>query len=269
MPTRVSPAKRLAALLLALVLALSTLACAKGEVKTYQSQLDLGTRFLTDGNYEEAIIAFRAAIEIEPKNAEAYLSLAEVYLAMGDTDAAIAILTDALAVVDDVTAVQSMLDLLTAEPDVEPEPEPLEPLEVTVTSQAELDALAQREDADKITSVIGEDAGITDISALSGLTNLTYLNLGLNNISDISALSGLTNLTDLYLGSNNIGDISALSGLTNLVSLGLTGNNISDVSALGELTNLTGLTLYNMYDSLTQQQVDALRAQLPNCSIYF
>lgn len=41
-------------------------------VLTYQEQYDLGMKYLTDGNYEEAIIAFTAAIELEPKNADAY-----------------------------------------------------------------------------------------------------------------------------------------------------------------------------------------------------
>lgn len=254
MTARISPAKRLAALLLALVLALSTLACAKEQVDEYQMQFDLGTRYLSDGNYEEAILAFRAAIEIEPKNAEAYLSLADVYLAMGDTASAVAVLTDALAAVDDVTEVQSRLALLTAQP--EPEPVPLEPLEVTVTSQTELDALAQREDAKKITVVIAEEAGITDISALSALPYLTELDLFKNEITDISALSGLVHLTKLNLGYNHIVDISPLAGLTELTELDLDCNvigtwnplssengSIADFSPLSNLTKLTKLYL--------------------------
>ena len=85
---------------------------------------------------------------------------------------------------------------------------------------------------------------ISDISALSNLTNLTELWLGSNSISDISALSNLTNLTTLGLGGNSISDISALSNLTNLTTLGLGGNSISDISALSNLTNLTELILY-------------------------
>lgn len=85
---------------------------------------------------------------------------------------------------------------------------------------------------------------ISDISALSGLTNLEWLDLSGNNISDISALSGLTNLEWLALDGNNISDISALSGLTNLKTLCLETNNISDISALSGLTNLQELYLY-------------------------
>jgi hypothetical protein len=45
---------------------------------------------------------------------------------------------------------------------------------------------------------------LTDISALTDLTNLTSLYLCHNNITDISALVDLTNLTHLYLNNNNI-----------------------------------------------------------------
>ena len=84
---------------------------------------------------------------------------------------------------------------------------------------------------------------LTDISPLSGLTNLTELYLWDNSITDISAVAGLTNLTGLSLGSNNITDISPLAGLTNLTGLWLNGNNITDISALVDLTNLATLWL--------------------------
>ena len=88
-----------------------------------------------------------------------------------------------------------------------------------------------------------EDNLISDISALSGLTNLQTLNLSRNLISNVSALSGLTNLQTLYLIENLISDVSALSGLTNLTALYLTENLISNVSALSGLTNLQTLYL--------------------------
>ena len=119
---------------------------------------------------------------------------------------------------------------------------------------------------------------ISNISSLSGLTNLTYLDLTGHNITDISSLSGLTNLTHLYLGdavavhrgssslspgsyvqflyqtvhscdylpdpvSNSVSDISSLSGLTKLTHLDLADNGISDISSLSGLTNLTHLDL--------------------------
>ena len=86
---------------------------------------------------------------------------------------------------------------------------------------------------------------VSDLSPLSGLTNLTLLALGYNNISDLSSLAGLTNLTELRLRNNNITDISAVAGLTNLTLLALGNNSVSDLSTLSGLTNLTVLLLWH------------------------
>jgi hypothetical protein len=87
------------------------------------------------------------------------------------------------------------------------------------------------------------DSEISNLSGLSELTNLTSLSLDSNNVSDISSLSELTNLIHIGLRDNNISDISELSELTNLFRLKLSSNNISDISALSELMNLTELYL--------------------------
>ena len=84
---------------------------------------------------------------------------------------------------------------------------------------------------------------ISNLSPLSGLTRLEYLDLGNNLISDVSALSNLINLTYLDLYDNIITDVSALSNLTNLTSLDLYNNIISDVSALSSMTGLEKLFL--------------------------
>ena len=44
-----------------------------------QDYLDLGDKYLTETNYEEAIVAFTKAIELDPKNPEGYKGLANVY----------------------------------------------------------------------------------------------------------------------------------------------------------------------------------------------
>lgn len=59
------------------------------QAPSWQAQYDLGVRYLSEGNYEEAIIAFTAAIEIEPKQAELYLYRARAYNAIGDSNAQI------------------------------------------------------------------------------------------------------------------------------------------------------------------------------------
>jgi len=53
-------------------------ACGK-KAPTWQEQYDLGVRYLSEGNYEEAIIAFTAAIEIDPKQASAFVCRGNAY----------------------------------------------------------------------------------------------------------------------------------------------------------------------------------------------
>ena len=84
---------------------------------------------------------------------------------------------------------------------------------------------------------------ISDISPLTGLTELKSLDLSSNSISDVSPLEGLPKLERLYLSGNNITDISMLRGLTGLKFLWLHSNNISVISLPSELTKLEQLYL--------------------------
>ena len=70
--------KRFFYILLAALLLLTLAACSKApeaepadEAPGWQAKYDLGVRYLSEGKYEEAILAFTAAIEIDPKNADA------------------------------------------------------------------------------------------------------------------------------------------------------------------------------------------------------
>ncbi len=85
----------------------------------------------------------------------------------------------------------------------------------------------------------GEDF---DLSPLAGLTKLECLYVCCANISDISALSGMTNMKDLWIwGNRNITDISALAGMTQIESLWIKDNRITDISALVNMKNLVYL----------------------------
>ena len=105
--------KRTVCVIAVLLLALSLCACAQKapEGPTWQEQYDLGVKYLSEGNYEEAIIAFTAAIEIDPKRPEAYAGLADVYAAQGDMDSLRAILEQGVEATGD-SGLRSRLDSL-------------------------------------------------------------------------------------------------------------------------------------------------------------
>lgn len=61
-------------------------ACGQNTQEKWQDQYDLGVRYLAEGNYEEAIIAFTAAIEIDSKYPEAFIGRGDAYIGSGETE---------------------------------------------------------------------------------------------------------------------------------------------------------------------------------------
>ena len=91
-----------------LVICLLLTSCGQSAEAQWQEQYDLGVRYLSEGNYEEAIIVFTTAIEIDPKQAETYIRLSEAYEANDDLEDAISTLELGL----DNTGDESFLELI-------------------------------------------------------------------------------------------------------------------------------------------------------------
>lgn len=93
-------------------------------------------------------------------------------------------------------------------------------------------------------------ARITDISALSGMTQLEYLYLGGQQIQNenLDMLKGAVNLKELDLGGiddeGKISDIKALEG-KDLENLNLNGHRVGDISVLKGMVHLKELHLGN------------------------
>ena len=69
--------KRLISVILAMVMTLSLAACTSAQAK-WQKQYDLGLKYVSEAKYDEAVISFNKAIEIDPKQPQAYVALAGV-----------------------------------------------------------------------------------------------------------------------------------------------------------------------------------------------
>ncbi len=125
------------------------------------------------------------------------------------------------------------------------DPTPTDMLALTELDAAErgISDLTGLECVVNLTNLYLDGNQISNISAVTSLVNLRRLYLGRNRISDISSLVSLMELRYLWLEENQIGDISALASLTNLEWLWLADNQISDISVLASLTKLMGVDL--------------------------
>ncbi|HEY8421091.1 MAG TPA: tetratricopeptide repeat protein, partial [Thermoclostridium sp.] len=69
------------------IIALVAVFTGSGSVSArVKKQIDLGTKYLLEGNYQEAVLAFEKVIRIDPKNVDARLGLAEAYIALDRTE---------------------------------------------------------------------------------------------------------------------------------------------------------------------------------------
>ena len=88
---------------------------AKTEVSTVEDYLDLGQKYLLDGDYDQAIVAFEKVIEIEPKNADAYLGLAKAYMSTHDYAKAVDAINNGIATGGTSIEISSLLEKIESE----------------------------------------------------------------------------------------------------------------------------------------------------------
>lgn len=75
--------------------------CGKESIPSWQEHYDLGMKYLSEENYEEAIVAFVKAIELEANQVEVYLALADAYNQIDKVESALQILREGYEQTDD------------------------------------------------------------------------------------------------------------------------------------------------------------------------
>ena len=105
------------------------------------------------------------------------------------------------------------------------------------------------------------DGLLTDVIKLYSLSTLSG-----DNLSNISPLSTLGGLVYLDLSDNMISDLYPLSNLHELKTLYLDNNPVTDFSPLYSLTQLDMLSIRGI--GITEEQLKGLSSALPNCAIH-
>ncbi|PKL92637.1 MAG: hypothetical protein CVV21_02450 [Candidatus Goldiibacteriota bacterium HGW-Goldbacteria-1] len=107
-------------------------------------------------------------------------------------------------------------------------------------------------------------AEITDISPLSNCTSLINLTINDTLITNLNALSALSNLQDVTLWENiNLDDISGLANSKSISDLSIIGSKVSDISAISTMSCLFSIDLPN--NMITDIHPIVLNAQDSSC----
>ena len=70
-------------------------ACGQSIENQIAEQLNLGNKYLTEGDYEQAIVAFNKVIELDPKSLGAYCMLSEIYAQEGSYEKSLQLIENA------------------------------------------------------------------------------------------------------------------------------------------------------------------------------
>lgn len=218
--------------------------------RSYKTYYNTAQDDYYNGDYDSALSYLRKAMNVE-RTQECMLLMADCYSAEGNIDKALEILRT-LDTTD--SQVKLRIDRLESER--------------TKRQEAEKIVIAGSAYDVASTSLIINDRGLVneDIGELGKLYALSNISLAGNYLTDISVLSSLGGIVNLDLSGNNISDLSPLAGHTALKVLYIDNNPIEDLTQLYTLTGLTTLSIKGI--GITENELKALSAALPNCAIH-
>ena len=259
--------KRLTTILCTLMLVMTMGAgCGKTPAAQALEHITMGEKYLLELNYEQAVVSFLQAIDIDPMNPQGYAGAAEAYVALGDTDAAVAILEAGVRATGDAGLSARLAELEAALAT----PAPTEPTDETdyivewvdpafeqmlrvALNKPEEDIWRSKLDGVKWLFITGVFPSInqqrtTTYGHSYGRNYYIFAddpNTEHTEIGEITVLDDLchfVNLQHISITFNKIADISALSTLS-IHSFDFYANNISDLTPLRNLTSLQHISL--------------------------
>lgn len=209
---------------------------------TWQEQYDLGVRYLSEGNYQEAIIAFTAAIEIDPKQAPAYVGRGDAYIGSGETEEnLLAAQADyEMAIKLDDKLAEAYLGLA----DVSVRQEKYKKaIDILTTGATIIENDAVQEKLTELKSFVGPQEIV--IGGRTYPIDVESIHIGLGDFDgDLTPLQYCTNLKDFYIAYHDtVTDLSPLAELKTLTSVTVIRGNVVDLTPLSKLEKLNRLEL--------------------------
>ncbi len=92
--------------LLAILASITLLACQQTDA--VQEKMNLATQYMSEGNYEQAIVMYREVLDAQPENVEAYLGIADAYEAMEDYETGLTVLEEAYEITGEESIAQEI-----------------------------------------------------------------------------------------------------------------------------------------------------------------
>lgn len=108
---------------------------------------------------------------------------------------------------------------------------------------------------------------LTNIEFCRYMPKLKNLILSYNSVADLSPLSECPELEFVELKCTQVSDLSPLVACTRLRLLNVTSTNVHDVTPVQEMKNLE--RFYCVWNTVPQEQKDALAVSLPDCWITY
>lgn len=119
-------------------------------------------------------------------------------------------------------------------------------------------------DCKEIRDIDLRDSLLTSADLFAGFPKLGRLDISGTKITDITPLGKCAELTSLDLAETDIADLGPLATCAKLRSLDITKTKVTDLTPLAKLPNLAGL---KVSPTVSQEQIDKLKAALPKLDV--
>ena len=201
------------AAVVALLIYILAIAVPKQE---YKKAIEAGERYLTDLDYDNAVLAYEKAIEINPKGKEGYLGLADAYIGLTEYTKALSTLNTGYTITQDQEIWDKMHEVKKLiEESVFPDEEPTDP-ELTASSNNPMPASSNNPVPEVDYTVFDDIISTINNGIKNGFKAEDIRKYELNSIltsSDITKSEGIWGYVEMDIDHDDVVDLLILQSV--------------------------------------------------------